>query len=170
MAENRRPDNVIYPAPQPIPEYLRRRLVQRFSSDGRQEHRSNIPNNVSNNNVGVVKSRDNNGTNGVNHSVTPRSRQTNGYLSDEETTSTLSELPSSDHESSLDGWDNYQNSAVGGSPENNQNGLDCSDNDQNSNIDESENNQYSNANDSDQDSIEPYYDHDSPNENNTTNG
>ncbi|CAG8775570.1 1046_t:CDS:2, partial [Acaulospora morrowiae] len=178
MAEKQSPNNVIYPVLPPIPEHIRKRIIQNFSLEDRQpKHRSNVSSGVSSNSVGIVKTKDNNRTsattritNGVNHSVVPKGRRTNGYLSDEGTTSTLSELSSSDHESSLDGWDNYQNSAVGGSPENNQNRSGHSDNDQNSNIDESEENHYTIPDDSDQDSIEPYYGHDSPNENNITNG
>ncbi|CAG8533007.1 4604_t:CDS:2, partial [Diversispora eburnea] len=136
MAEKQKFHKVVYPVPPPIPEKTRKQIGEKVKS------------------ITV---------NGLSCSVDTESRQTNGYLSEGEVSSALSELSSSDHESSLDGWDNYQNSVADGLSENNeknnQNGIDYSDNEQNLNFDCS-----------DGDSIEPYYDHESPNENNNMNG
>ncbi|RHZ76814.1 hypothetical protein Glove_192g18 [Diversispora epigaea] len=184
MTEKQKFHKIVYPVPPPIPEKTRKQIIKRFYLENRRQvHQDNVSNSVSNNTnnkKGIVRNKVKGEKvksitiNGLSCSVDTESRQTNGYLSEGEVSSALSELSSSDHESSLDGWDNYQNSVAGGlseNNENNQNGIDYSDNEQNSNFDDSENNnQNSNFDGSDGDSIEPYYDHESPNENNNMNG
>ncbi|CAG8445631.1 11408_t:CDS:2 [Scutellospora calospora] len=152
MADIQRPTGVVYPDLPRLENNLRSAMVRRLFSQREREYTgysSDIAENHS-----EIEERGNINTieatpiivNGINR------MSKGGFFSDDETTSTLSEL-SSGHDSSLDSLDsldNYQNSFVDAS-ENIQSDSNCSENGQSSTFNETEKNQETKFNGSDKD-------------------
>ncbi|CAG8801515.1 38_t:CDS:1, partial [Gigaspora rosea] len=168
MADIQRPTSMVYPDLPREESNLRSAMMRELFSQREREY-IGYSSDIAENNNAEIEEQDNINTRETSLIINGVNRISNGiFFSDDETTSSLSEL-SSDHDSSLDSidsLDNCQNSVVYSS-ENIQSDSNGSDNDQNSTFDGSEKNQKiqfngsnrgSNYNDSDRDSIEPSYD------------
>lgn len=167
MADIQRPTSMVYPDLPREESNLRSAMMRELFSQREREY-IGYSSDIAENNNAEIEEQDNINTRETSLIINGVNRISNGiFFSDDETTSSLSEL-SSDHDSSLDSidsLDNCQNSVVDAS-ENIQSDPNGSENDQNSTFDGSEKNQKiqfngsnrgSNYNDSDRDSIEPSY-------------
>ncbi|CAG8537844.1 10226_t:CDS:2, partial [Cetraspora pellucida] len=161
MADIQRPTGMVYPDLPRAESNLRSAMMRGLFSQREREYISYSSDIAENNHV-EIEEHDNINTMETSVIVNGISRISNGvFFSDDETTSSLSEL-SSDHDSSLDSLDSLDNcqSSVVDASENIQSDSTSSENDRNSMFNRSKTNQKTQFNKSltYSDSIELYYD------------